>query len=336
MLKDLVWKASRIPALDKSVILAELWYNQLPGELKEQISPDKFKLNEIVNLLRLKKEHKNIAIITVIGVELESVLRSISHPNIAKEDMSSENFAYWFGELNRDDGPPLSVVVTMVGEAGNIPCAIASAHLLNNFNIDLIMLVGIAAGPRDKVSLGDVVFAEQVLDYEHMRLEMSLSTLYFNKLLYKIGLRELPRPRYFGVEKKLKIAFERYDKSSMRPLFGRLLTHVGKDSLPKSLSDPFAPKIHDGTIASGEKLFADGRLGRMRRSLDERIRAGDQEDSGFAQVAKINRIPWCIFRGICDYGDATKNSEWHQVAALAAASAGMTFLKNMWSFITRK
>lgn len=336
MLKDLVWKASRIPALDKSVILTKLWYNQLPNELKEQITPEKFKLNEINNLLCLKKEHKNIAIITVLGVELKSVLRSLSHPNIEKEDMSIDNIPYWFAELNRDDGPQLSVVVTIVAEVGNIPCAIACAHLLNNFNIDLFMLVGIAAGPREKVSLGDVVFAEQVLDYEHVRLEMSLITFYFNNILYKIGLKELPRPRYFDIEKKLKNAFERYDKNSIRPLFGRLLAQLGKDSFPKSLPHPFSPEIHDGTIAAGEKLFADGRLGRMRRSLDERIRAGDQEDSGFAQVAKFNQIPWCIFRGICDYGDATKNTEWHKVAALAAASAGMTFLKNMWSFITRK
>ena len=38
--------------------------------------------------------------------------------------------------------------------------------------MDALVLVGIAAGPRGKVTLGDVVYADQVYDYEEHGLEV--------------------------------------------------------------------------------------------------------------------------------------------------------------------
>jgi nucleoside phosphorylase len=89
------------------------------------------------------------------------------------------------------------------------------------------------------------------------------------------------------------------------------------------------PSIHDGTIAAGEKLIADGSLKRWYR-IDQEVRAGAMEDSGFAQAAEANHVAWCIFRGISDYGDPTKGKEWQFACALAAAAAGITFLRELW------
>ena len=103
------------------------------------------------------------------------------------------------------------------------------------------------------------------------------------------------------------------------------------DKLPGEYAQDFVPSLHNrATIAAGEKLFADGSLRRMCKSADQRIRAGDQEDSGFAQAAGSKTINWCIFRGICDYGDPGKGKHWQRIAALAAASAAVTFLKTVW------
>lgn len=140
-----------------------------------------------------------------------------------------------------------------------------------------------------------------------------------------------PRPKFVAPPKSIKVALERLNKTHCHSLFGVSLERVGRDFLPANFSKVSRPDIHDGTIVAGEKLIADGSLERMLRKVDERIRAGDMEDSGFAQVAEFKKIPWSIFRGISDYGDPRKENGWQFVAALGAACAAISFLQTAWS-----
>jgi nucleoside phosphorylase len=282
--------------------------------------------DEFESLRREKKQKKNVGIVTMVGPELRGLLTVLGLPSDANPDERSGEFSYWFAELQRLRQPPLSIVVTIVGEARNVPCAIAVEHLLNDYDLDLIMLVGIAAGPRDKVTLGDVVYADQVYDYEEYRLE--LMKLFGFVTTFR---QSLPRPKYVSTRKQVKVALERFDTGKFATCFGESLSRITEDLLPQGYSRATVPKVHDGTIAAGEKLIADGSLNKMRKRVDERIRAGAMEDSGFAQVAESKRMPWCIFRGISDYGDPRKQNGWQFIAATGAACGAVTFLRSAWS-----
>jgi nucleoside phosphorylase len=300
-------------------------YYSLPAGIRSLFSAESLGLRELAGLPTHKKLHKNVGIVTIIKPELDAVLLGLGRGVQDPEDERRGPFRYWYDEIERPEKPPLSVVVTMVGRARNVPCAIAVNQLLNLFTFDLLMLVGIAAGPKGEVKLGDVVAAERVYDYEHVRSE-----------LIKEKIIEKQRPLFVDIPDNIQNDLAIYNDQLMKVLFNHLLKSVSKKKLPYrkvnrrrvpySLSE-LKSSFHRGTVTAGERLFADGRLKEMVTNFDQRIRAGDQEDSGFAQVCKANNVQWCVFRGIADYGDPRKNDGWHVTASIAAASASLTFLK---------
>ena len=323
LLRDLCWRVSNLSGLERVGVMAESWYELLPDEIKNLFPPDTLGATDFGILEDLEKQQLDVGIVTVLPCEKDAVLQALDHKSPEREDFKSGGFRYFFGRIDRHGRNPLLVVVTAVGESGNIPCAIAVEHLLTKFEVHLLMVVGVAAGcPKKKVKLGDVVFAERVYDYEHVRLELlqlwGIPTL--------IQVKKL-RPRYIEVNKEIKSAMTLFDENMMKRYFKDFVQKTDKDRLPQELQENFVPSLHKGTSAAGEKLFADGSLYRMYKRVDQNIRAGDQEDSGFAQVCDIKRKDWCIFRGVCDYGVPGKSDKWHLAAALAAAAASITFLK---------
>jgi nucleoside phosphorylase len=325
ILRDLCSRVGELQPLERAIVLAETLQSLLPKRMRATFDAARLGLNEFEGLRREKKEKRNVGIVTVIGAELRGVLTVLGRPLDAEPDERSGEFSYWFAEIQRPHQDALRVVVTMIAEARNVPCAIAVEHLLNDYDLDVVILVGIAAGPREKVKLGDVVYADQVYDYEEYRLELMRVLGFVTNIR-----RARPRPQYISTRKQIKVALERFDPKKFSGCFTESLSRVADDLLPKQYARSTTPNVMDGTIAAGEKLIADGSLKRMRRRIDERIRAGAMEDSGFAQVAESKRLPWCIFRGISDYGDPRKENGWQFVAALGAACAAMTFLRSAW------
>jgi adenosylhomocysteine nucleosidase len=239
--------------------------------------------------------------------------------------MDSGVFRYWFSEIERDDRDSLSVVITMTGEPRNVPAAIAVEHLLNHFTVDLLIFIGIAAGPEEKVKVGDVVASERVLDYEHVRSELIMGNIV-----------EKPRPLYLEINSKTKNDLSNFDENIMHSQFNEVINKLPKKDLPYGIElKSFSPSFHRGTSIAGERLFADGKISEFRERVDERIRACDQEDSGFAQACKIRGIDWCVFRGISDYGNPQKRDDWHSLSSISAASAAVTFLKHFYRLPNR-
>jgi len=324
ILRDLCWRVGDLETLERAIVLAETCHSILPDQLRSAFSKEKLKFSEFSLLRRSKKEHRDIGIVTVIGKELEAVLTSLGRAPDDNPDEHSGEFSYWNADINRQARRPLKVVVTMIGEPRNVPCAIALERLLNDFDLDAVIMIGIAAGPRSKTKLGDVVYADQVHDYEEYRLEL---VRWFGwPTLLK---RKLHRPKYISTRKVVKDALERMSENRFERFFTETLTRIPENKLPTGYKRDTKPEIHDGTIAAGEKLIADGSVEKMLR-FDQRIRAVDMEDSGFAQVADFKMLPWCIFRGISDYADPHKEKGWQFVAALAAACAAVSFLKTTW------
>jgi nucleoside phosphorylase len=283
----------------------------------------------------------DVGIVTVLPVELKAVLAAVGGlpAESDREDYLDRPERYWFRAIQRDGKRPLSAVLTIVGRSRNVPCAIATERLLRIFPAKVMVLIGIAAGLRKKVRLGDVVGAERVIDYEHVRRE--LETRY--------AVRKGPGGRVVIGSKKTKI-------DNQRPLHVNLaagietdvglftpdpgtLQKVFQDEMTKfdasatvSLGKDFGPKYQKGSVVSGEKLIADGSLTDLRLRFDERLRAADQDSSGFAQACQFRdpQVPWAIFRGISDYGESDKTDDCQQAAAVVAACSAVMFLKKSY------
>lgn len=74
------------------------------------------------------------------------------------------------------------------------------------------------------------------------------------------------------------------------------------------------PAIHYGTIASANHLMNDAKL-RDRLATENDVLCFDTEAAGL-----MNHFPCLVIRGICDYSDSHKNSDWHGYAAMTAAA----------------
>lgn len=326
LLRDLCSRATELDPLERAITLAETLQSVLPDTMRSAFDRDRLRLTEFETLRREKKQKRDVGIVTIVGPELRGLLTVLGRPHDAAPDERSGEFSYWFAEVKRLRQAPLTLVITIVAEARNVPCAIAVEHLLNDYDLDLLLLVGIAAGPKSKVKLGDVAYGDQVYDYEEYRLELMKLFGFITPLR-----RQKPRPKYIGTRKQVKIALERFDPHKFLICFAESIVRISEDVLPPGYARDKVPTVHDGTIAAGEKLIADRSLNRMQKRVDERIRAGAMEDSGFAQVAESKRIPWCIFRGISDYGDPRKQNGWQFISSVAASCAALTFLRSAWT-----
>lgn len=223
----------------------------------------------------------------------------------------------WLGRIPRRRQRPLTVVVTRVGKPRNVPMAMRVQTLMSFFDIGTLALMGISAGFEGKIALGDVVVADRVYDYEHVRSELPGQTVV-----------ERPRPLILEVPLRVTSDLDLFEVHSMKNKYRELTRRQDLQKSPGGKGWK-TPRLDRGTIAAGERLLADGSLSLMRERMDNRILAGNQEDSGFAQVAELAKVPWCIFRGISDYGDPAKpvSNEWHFAASLAAAAAGVSFFQ---------
>ena len=319
LFEDLCGKTKELNEIKRLLLLAPGLISILPENFGEMLKNENFEIHNIYFLSDKLKEHRNIGIITALKKELECVLLALNLPKNSPPDRDSGNFSYWFSKIEREDKESLSVVATIINQPRNVPAVIAVEHLLNHFTIDLMIFIGIAAGPSEKVKLGDFVISDRVYDYEHVRSE-----------LIKGKIVEKPRPLYIELNNKIRNYLGTFDENNMLSLFNELIDEIPKNDLPKVDLKSINPSYHRGTIIAGERLFADGRMKELRETVDERIRACDQEDSGFVQACEFRGIDWCIFRGISDYGDPSKNKEWHSLASLSAASAAKVFLEQFY------
>lgn len=268
----------------------------------------------------------DIGIVTIIPeIELPSVLRSFQLSPKSQEHTLIYGNRYWFSSvISKKMNKEFTSVITAIGTSGNIPSSAATTSLIQQFHPDLLIMVGIAAGIQEKVNILDVVVSEKVLGYEPGRLTQE-------------GMKQRPQSEHppFQVLQDARFFIQSAEDVGWLTLFDTFQSKLDHNQLPPSLLTG-RPKVNMGTIASGEKLFADGSLNNIRKQYDEKIMAGEMEGIGFAIAAERVRIPWIIVRGISDFGDpSTKDGryrdKYHFSAANSAAAWTVKFLEYAYS-----
>ncbi|OLN94198.1 putative ankyrin repeat protein-like protein 4 [Colletotrichum chlorophyti] len=83
------------------------------------------------------------------------------------------------------------------------------------------------------------------------------------------------------------------------------------------------PRIHYGTIASGNQVMKDG-LTRDRLAAELGILCFEMEAAGL-----MDNFPCLVIRGICDYSDSHKAKKWQKYAAATAAAYAKELLHEM-------
>ncbi|OJT25535.1 hypothetical protein BO221_06590 [Archangium sp. Cb G35] len=276
-------------------------------------------------LRRFSRPPVDIAILTVIPPELYAVRQALglTETEAARETDETGTISYRGPIRSSLTGRDYEVLLTCIGRAGNNNSAAAVQQVISRYKPRAVLLVGIAAGIRGKVRIGEVVLSERVVAYESAALVRTP----------KGTRRTEPRPEirttshgmhqnvvhYQPEPKRLDARFQARDWSIPRPPEGReklFGAHVASRMTVKT-----------ATIASGEKLLRDpGKLLELR-SLDGRTEVGEMEAAGLMAACERNGIPWLVIRGISDFGDELKDDHFHDYASRTAAIVLADFLE---------
>jgi len=266
-------------------------------------------------------EHLDVVVLTVIPAELEAARRVLQIEARAREK-TVDGTVYFRGAVrsslaDRD----YAIALTCIGSAGNPVAAAATASAIARYQPRAVLLMGIAAGIRDKVRVGDVVLSDRVVAYEPAALIRSAN-----------GTKVQPRPEIDRTPHTMAqdVVTYRLDSARLRTAFERAGGVI--PTAPEARAEEFRAHVattisaRQGTIASGEKLLRDpGKLLEVRE-LHGKTEVGEMEASGVVDACRRGAVPWLIIRGISDFGDELKDDRFHAFASCAAAAVLHDFL----------
>jgi nucleoside phosphorylase len=150
------------------------------------------------------------------------------------------------------------VVVTQPLGMGRVEAATATADAIRKWKPRYLLSVGVAGGvAANDVTLGDLIVADQVFDYE----------------LQKLSAREAEvRPKSYNADPRLLSAAQNLGGSRWQRT---------KSKRPR----PGAPKRRFGPVASGDKVVADEEALTKLRELFPKLVAGEMDAAGVAAAA---------------------------------------------------
>jgi len=242
----------------------------------------------------------DIAILTAIEIGRKAVCAAFglgSDHRVQK----SERY-YWRGQLTRPDGSVYEVVVAQPIGQGQVEATALTMDVLRDWNPPTALFVGIAASADPKnVKLGDVVVGNCIWYYERGKVTPQGTKPQPETVLPDAGLLK----QFTGMNDwDGNVGIERPDGTAT------------------------IPRVHQGVIASGEKVIADAAVRDEIASKNRKIIAIAMEEYGFSRAAwqSPERVRHVVFRGICDDGSVDKDDTWQKYAALSAAAFAKHFL----------
>lgn len=267
-------------------------------------------------LARVQALPPDVLVLTALDVELAAAKQAFGIAEDAEHTTTENGLHIWKTPVSKRSGKTASCVLACFAGAGNVDAASVTSMLLGELRPANVMMLGIAAGLRDKCALGEVVIAERVVAYEgaafleegrietrpeisrlNMRVRQDVSSYLSNRTTLEFRLTESYRT----------LGIEFPDQVEAGPVI--------QGVMPKT-----------ATVASGEKLLRDPDKFLGMRELHGKTEVAEMEGAGlFAACANFGK-PVLMIRGISDFGDSKKDNRFHLLAAKAAAAVTVDYI----------
>ena len=272
---------------------------------------------------RIEALPPDVLVLTALDVELAAAKRAFGIAEDAEHAMTKNGLHVYKAPVTRRNGKTASCVVACFATAGNIDAAVVTSMLLGDLNPANVMMLGIAAGMRDKCALGEVVLAERIVAYE-------------GEAVLEGGKVEA-RPEITRLNLRVRQDVSDYlsNRTSLEARLTRTYASLGLEFPEDVDAGPVANTVmpKQATIASGEKLLRDPEIFKGMRELHGKVEVAEMEAAGLFAACSSYGKPVLMVRGISDFGDSKKDNRFHLLAAKAAAAVtadyiahGMTLL----------
>ena len=245
-------------------------------------------------------DQRTAIILTALPVEANAVLEHLQ-PGTVDEVVAG--YVFEVGQF-QENGRAWRVAVVELGP-GNVETATVVPIAADHFQPDVMLFVGIAGTLKgDDAGLGDVVAGVAVSWTERAKES-------------KDG--RLHRPQVV-------------DASHLITQLARKVARRGSwRDRRKAGGEQSSYRAVVGQIASGEELVAAAAKKDALRVLLSDALAVENEGYGFSRAAqRVSGDPeFMVVRGICDAADASKNDDFHGVAAISAAAFAFELLAQL-------
>ena len=172
---------------------------------------------------------------------------------------------------------------------GKVNAARTTQILIDKFDIEYIINLGSAGGLNDKLSIGDMVIGEKLVQHD------------FDVTAFGREKGFIPEVgKYFESDSKIITNFE----------------NIHLDDI----------KIIKGTIASGD-LFCTNKD--LKNSIQKEFNADcvEMEGAAIAQVCHLNNIPFIVLRSISDIPNGNNHIDFNEYLNLASKNCGRLLRK---------
>jgi nucleoside phosphorylase len=125
--------------------------------------------------VRTPAETVDVVILTVIPAELDAARRVLKIDDLDREK-DTDGTVYFRGAVRSElTGRDYAIALGCIGGTGNPSAAAAATSAIATYRPHVVLLMGIAAGLRDKVRIGEVVLSDRVVAYQPAALVRTAS-----------------------------------------------------------------------------------------------------------------------------------------------------------------
>lgn len=115
---------------------------------------------------RLAALPPDLLVLTALDVELAAARQAFNISDDAQPIITSTGLHVWKTVIMRNNGIRANCAIACFSGPGNVDASSITSTLLSELQPKNVIMLGIAAGMREKCSLGDVVLSERVIAYE--------------------------------------------------------------------------------------------------------------------------------------------------------------------------
>jgi len=216
---------------------------------------------------------KKIAIITATEQEFLAMKNKFQEA----EEKNLKDLKYYIGELN---GKEYIVIRSGIGK---VNAARVTQMLIDKFEIEYIINVGVAGSLNDDLEIGDIVIGKSLVQHDFD------TTAFGDEKGYITGAGKIFKSNEELVEKYRK--------------------YVQENNLD------YQAKV--GTIASGDIFLTEKT---MKEKIRSKFGADcvEMEGAAIAQICTLNKVPFIVIRSISDKPNGSNQMDYNKFADMAA------------------
>ncbi|MFV0378159.1 MAG: 5'-methylthioadenosine/adenosylhomocysteine nucleosidase [Mangrovibacterium sp.] len=176
-------------------------------------------------------------------------------------------------------------VVLCLSGWGKVAAASTATTLINKFEVEQLVFIGLAGSLKDQLEIGDIVVADMLVQHD-----VDLSRL--------DGFHHLEAPFYKKFRFPVKSGAQKRALEAVKQFVFNLHSKRYPD-----ISTEYNPKIHIGTIGTGDQFIASEKGRERIANIFPEALCTEMEGAAIAQVANDYNVPCSVIRIISDKSD---------------------------------